>query len=202
ARAAKIAAPAAGSGTRLRFALDAFTLEDGYLAFVRGDDRAAVENIRAEGSASFDSSGPRFAARLALNGAATAPAQAPLSLKLDAKGDGDALSGALTLDAAAARADGTFERRGTELTRVEIKELSLPPDSARLGAPSWPLQKLLVLQGTLNQTGNVVEAHLSGGAGKATASVEGGIDIVRWRSDSGLVVRARDVNLEELLENG
>src|SRR6185503_6889652 len=64
-----VAAKRAGAGasaegsSRVQLSLDALALEEGYVDFVRGDQRATLEDLGATGSASFDSDGPDFAAR-------------------------------------------------------------------------------------------------------------------------------------------
>ncbi|HZI08703.1 MAG TPA: translocation/assembly module TamB, partial [Archangium sp.] len=97
------------------------------------------------------------------------------------------------------QATGALE--GEKQARVEVKKLSLAPETARAFLPSYPVAAPVTLSGTVAQSGDTVRVDLDAQAADGTAEVEGALDVEQLRT-SGLTARVRQLDLAKLLGGG
>src|SRR5262249_36162957 len=141
-----------------------------------------------------------FTVDLKLGGQLEKPTQGPLSAKVTAKGSGDSRTGQVALFLAGLRIDADLEMAKDDLG-AKIAALELPPELTAYWVPGYPLLVPISASGEAAKHDNVVAAKLELKAGSASALVEGSLDIATLQSP-GVTVRARGVNLRQLIPQG
>jgi translocation and assembly module TamB len=91
--------------------------------------------------------------------------------------------------------------RGEREAWLELERLSLEPDTARAFVPSYPLLVPVAVEGNAQKQGDVARTSLDVRAGKATVDLDGSFNLATMRTD-GVTLKAQDINLAELVENG
>ncbi|MDY7227466.1 translocation/assembly module TamB domain-containing protein [Hyalangium rubrum] len=196
--------PDQGRGS-LRLTLRDFRLEDGYVDFEadapEGTRQVRLEDLDANGSASYGAAKRSFNARLEATGGLSRPVTGPVKVSLQGQGEEENLSSDVNLTVAGLEVAVRGGMRGMNEAWMELKRLSLAPDTARAFLPSYPLLVPVSLEGNAQKQGDVARASLDARAGKATLDLDGSFNIATLRSD-GLTLQARDIDLAELVENG
>ncbi|HLL51896.1 MAG TPA: translocation/assembly module TamB domain-containing protein, partial [Myxococcaceae bacterium] len=190
----------------LSFAVDRLELRDGFLDFQQRADGDLRRNVRleglgAEGDLRLDRGGEALAANLSMKSSLTEPLAGPFEARLKADGEGEARSVDAAITVAGARLSARAKLNGTEQAHVDLRELSVDPETARAFLPSYPLLATARLSGTVERRGSQVETRLRGEAASARAEVNGAFDTATKRSP-GLTVTLKGVNLAELIEEG
>ncbi|HVG61350.1 MAG TPA: translocation/assembly module TamB domain-containing protein [Hyalangium sp.] len=196
--------PDQGRGS-LRLTLKDFRMEDGYVDFVgdtaEGTRQVRLEDLDATGDASYGAAKQTFNVRLETTGGLSRPVSGPVKLSLRGQGEEENLSTEVDLTMAGLEAQVRGGMRGLNEAWMELKRLSLAPETARAFVPSWPLQVPVSMEGNAQKQGDVARTSLSLSAGSAKVNLDGSFDIATLRSD-GITLRARDINLAELMEHG
>ncbi|WP_224361711.1 translocation/assembly module TamB [Hyalangium versicolor] len=195
--------PDTGRGS-LRLTLKDFRLEDGYVDFegdtAQGTRQVRLEDFDASGAASYGAAKQSFDVRLEATGGLARPVSGPVKLTL--RGQGEELN--ISADADMAVAGLVFQgrggMRGMNEAWVELKRLSLEPETARAFVPSYPLIATVSVEGNGQKQGDVARTNLTVKAGSAIMNVDGSFNVATMRSD-GVTLRARDINLAELMDN-
>jgi translocation and assembly module TamB len=186
----------------LHFSLKDFQLKDGYVDFVgdteEGTRQVRLEDFAAQGSASYGAAKRSFDVRLEATGGLSRPLAGPVKLSVSGQGEEDNLSTDVNLTVAGLEFQGRGGMRGLTEAWMELKRLSLAPETARAFLPSWPLLVPVSVEGTGQKQGDVARTNLVVKAGSAKMNVDGSFNIATMRSD-GLTVRAQDINLAELV---
>lgn len=200
--------PDTGRGS-LRLTLRAFTLEDGYVDFQadapEGSEEAPrhvrLEDFDAAGAASYGAARQAFTVRLEATGGLALPVSGPMKLSLRGQGEEQNLSADVDLTVAGLEAVARGGMRGADEAWLELKRLALTPETARAFVPSYPLLVPVSLEGNAQKQGEVAQANLDARAGSATLDLDGSFNLTTLRTD-GISLKARDINLAELVENG
>jgi translocation and assembly module TamB len=196
--------PHAPRGT-LRFTLEGLQLEDGsvdYLAQApEGKREVRLEDLDATGAASWASATQGLDAKLEATASLARPVAGPVRLALKAQGEEGKLNTEVDMDAPGLglRALGALE--GEKQARVEVKQLTLAPETARAFLPSYPVAVPVTLSGTGAQAGHTVRVDMDAQAAGGTAEVEGALDVEQLRTD-GFTARVRALDLAKLLGGG
>lgn len=190
---------------KLRVDVRQLQLTDGYVEFEQdtGDTvrRVQLEGLNANGHAAYAAATQAWDAAVDATASLDEPVKGPVKLSLQGKGQETALSGDVKLEAAGLELDASASLPNPDEKQVEVRRLVVPPRLARAFVPSYPVQVPVTAQGTGGMSGNVARVDLGARAGSATLDVKGSFNLATLRSD-GLTAKARDVNLEELMENG
>jgi translocation and assembly module TamB len=198
--------PPQGRGS-LRLTLKDFRLEDGYVDFVgeaQGegpDQQVRLEDFDATGSASYGAAKRAFTARLDSTGGLSRPVTGPVKLTLRGQGEEENLSTDVELTVAGLEVLARGGMRGMNEAWFELQRLVLEPDTARGFVPTYPLLVPVAMEGNAQKQGDVARTSLDVRAGKATLDLDGSFNIAMMRTD-GITLKARDINLAELVENG
>jgi translocation and assembly module TamB len=201
--------PDQGRGS-LRLTLKNFQLEDGYVDFVGqaegGSDDGPEQQVRLEdfdatGSASYGAARQSFTVRLDSTGGLSRPISGPVKLALRGQGEEQNLSTDISLTVAGLELVGRGGMRGMNEAWLELQRLSLEPDTARAFVPAYPLRVPVAMEGNAQRHGDVARTSLDVRAGKATLDLDGSFNLATLRTD-GITLKARDINLAELVENG
>lgn len=190
--------------SRFEFALRRLDLTGGSVDFLEsseGLDRTLrLEDLSAHGSAQYGGREERLETDLALQGRLTRPTQGPVSLELHATGRADQRKGDVSLILAGLQLQAQGQIAGPEIT-AKLGALQLTPETARAFLPSYPLLLPIAATGEGAKQGDAAAAKLDLRAGRAQVVAEGTFDLVKLRTD-GFTVRARSLDLEQLIENG
>ena len=192
---------------KLRLTLKDFRLEDGYVDFkseaqAEGEDRhVRLEDLDATGSASYGAAKKAFTVRLDSTGGLSQPVNGPVKLTLRGQGEEEDLSSDVSLTVAGLEVTGRGGMRGVNEAWLELKRLSLEPETARAFLPTYPLLVPVVVEGNAQKQADVAHTSMDVRAGKATVDLDGSFNIATLRTD-GISLKARDINLAELVENG
>lgn len=196
--------PDAGRGS-LRLTLRDFQLEDGYVDFEaeteEGSRQVRLEDFDAQGAASYGAAKRAFSVRLDGTGGLSRPITGPVKLMLRGQGEEENLSSDVELTVAGLEVLARGGMRGLDEAWLELKHLSLEPDTARAVVPAWPLLVPVSVEGNAQKQADVAQLNLDARAGSATLDLDGALDIATLRTD-GITLRAKDINLAELMENG
>ncbi len=196
--------PDKGPGS-LRLTLRDFTLEDGYVDFEgdteQGTRQVRLEDFDAQGAASYGAAKRAFSVRLDATGGLSRPVTGPVKLMLRAQGEEENLSSDVELTVAGLEVMGRGGMRGLNEAWLELQRLSLEPETARAFVPSWPLLVAVSVEGNAQKQGDVAQLNLDAKAGSATLDLDGSFNVATMRTD-GITLKARDINLAELMENG
>ena len=208
--------PSTGRGS-LRLDLHALVLEGGFVDFRQelpegGERRVRLEDWSARGSARYAAATLGVGADLDATARLAQPVAGPVRLNLKARGEEGAFQGDVNLEAAGLVLDasggaklppptppGTPE--GPLQAHLELRRLSAPPELLRAFVPHWPLRVPVSAEGTAGLDGDAARVDVTAKAASATLAVKGGLDLERLRTD-GLSVKARDVDLSQLMERG
>ncbi|HYH95441.1 translocation/assembly module TamB domain-containing protein [Hyalangium sp.] len=195
--------PDTGPGS-LRLTLDDFQLEDGYVDFVgdteEGTRQVRLEDFDASGGASYGAAKQTFNVHLEATGGLSRPLTGPVKLSLRSGGEEQNLSADVELTVAGLELQGRGGMRGLSEAWLELKRLSIDPATARAVVPSWPLLVPVSVEGNAQKQGDVARVGLDVKAGSATVDLDGSFNLATLRSD-GVTLKARDINLAELMEN-
>jgi translocation and assembly module TamB len=196
--------PSEKSPSQLAIALEEFELQRGAFDFELLSDGqrrfVQLHDLEARASGAYASPSHKFALDLDLTGTAARPTHEPLSLRVHAKSSGERRSAQLALAFAGLRLDASADSAGDEL-RAHLDRLELPPGLARAWLPSYPLLASVSASGDGARHGDVAAAKVEVKAGQATLTIDGSLDVARLTSP-GVTVRARGINLRELLAAG
>ncbi|EAU64356.1 conserved hypothetical protein [Stigmatella aurantiaca DW4/3-1] len=196
--------PDTGRGS-LRLSVKDFKLEDGYVDFQAEDEETPrhvrLENFDASGAASYAAATVAFDARLEATGGLSLPVSGPVKLSFRGQGEEENLSADVNLTLAGLEAVARGGMRGMNEVWAEIQRLSLTPDTARAVVPTWPLLVPISLEGNGQKQGDVARTSLDVRAGTAKVDLDGSFNLVTMRTD-GISLKAQDINLQELVENG
>ncbi|HEX5749835.1 MAG TPA: translocation/assembly module TamB domain-containing protein [Archangium sp.] len=196
--------PNAPRGT-LRFTLEDFQLEDGSVDYVaeapEGNREVRLDDLDATGAASWASATEALDAKLDATASLGKPVTGPVRLALKAQGEEGKLSADVDMSGPGLEVKATGGLEGEKQARVEVKQLSVAPETARAFLPSYPLAAPVTLSGTVAQAGDTVRVDLDAKAADGTAEVEGALDVERLRTD-GLTARVRQLDLGKLLGGG
>lgn len=196
--------PDEGRGS-LRLTLKDFRLEDGYVDFL-GDTaedtlQVRLEDLDATGLGSYGAAKQTFNVRLEATGGLSRPVSGPVRLSLRGQGEEENLSTEVGLSVAGLELRGRGGMRGLSEAWLELQRLSLDPETARAFVPTWPLQVPVAMEGNAQKQGDVVHTSLDVQAGSAKVDLAGSFNLATLRTD-GITLKARDINLAELMENG
>ncbi|MDC0710598.1 translocation/assembly module TamB domain-containing protein [Stigmatella sp. ncwal1] len=196
--------PDTGRGS-LRLSVKDFKLEDGYVDFQAESEESPrhvrLEDFDVSGAASYAAATVAFDARLEATGGLTLPVSGPVKLSLRGQGEEENLSADVSLTVAGLEAVARGGMRGMSEVWAEIQRLSLTPDTARAVVPTWPLLVPVSLEGNGQKQGDVARTSLDVRAGTAKVDLDGSFNLVTMRTD-GVSLKAQDINLQELVENG
>ncbi len=188
----------------LTLSIEALTLAEGYVSYLEEPEdegaarEAVISSLTGKGSGAYSLARGRARVDLTLNGTAERPMRGPLTLTVVGELDRTTGEARVALDAPGLKLDASGKMDGTA-QRVELRALELAPQAARAILPGYPLQVSASASGSASRDEQNVKTQLSLRAGSAQVSVDGSLDLARLRTD-GLTVRARDINLEELIE--
>ncbi|WP_233602438.1 translocation/assembly module TamB, partial [Corallococcus sp. CA047B] len=198
--------PPTESTSKLVIHLKDFELSHGYVDFQQelpdgGERQVRLEEFGAKGEGSYALASQDFAADLQATGGLTRPLTGPVRLVL--KGSGKQL--VRTVDAqlglAGVEADLGAKQSGATAASVELRRLYVPPEPVKAFVPAYPLIVPIEAKGTASMDGDLATAKLGATAGKATLDVAGDANLKTFRTQE-TTVKARGVNLAELMENG
>lgn len=196
--------PDTGRGS-LRLTLKDLKLEDGYVDFTSDTGEGPPQQVRLEdfdasAGAFYGAAKQAFNARLEATGGLSRPLSGPVKLNL--RGQGEELNLSADVDATVAGLElhARGGMRGLNEAWLELKQLSLDPETARALVPSYPLLVPVSVSGNGQKQGDVARTSLDLKAGSATMDLNGSFNLATFRSD-GVTLRARDINLAELVEN-
>ncbi|WP_224244503.1 translocation/assembly module TamB domain-containing protein [Hyalangium gracile] len=188
----------------LRLSLRDLRLEDGYVDFegdtAEGTRQVRLEDFDAQGAASYGAAKQAFDVRLDATGGLSRPLTGPVKLTLRGQGEEQNLSTDVDLTVAGLVLQARGGMRGLSEAWMELERLSLEPATARAFVPTYPLIAPVSVEGNGQKQGDVARTSLTVKAGSATMNVDGSFNVATMRSD-GVTVRARDINLAELMEN-
>jgi len=186
------------------FAVRTIEVTDGFVDFeqVSGDSqrRVRLQALHARGSATYGGTSEVIDVDLGVDARITRPTEGPVSLRLRAVGKADRREGEVALRLAGLQLSASGQTAGQQIT-ARVKTLRLAPETARAFLPSYPLLVPVSLSAEGAQNGNVVAAKLEVDAGRAHVVAEGSVDLARSRAE-GVTLRARGIDLEQLLEGG
>ncbi|CAM3505296.1 translocation/assembly module TamB [Corallococcus soli] len=198
--------PPTQSTSKLAIHLKDFELTHGYVDFQQelpdgGERQVRLEEFSAKGEGSYALATQDFTADLQATGGLTRPLTGPVRLAL--KGSGKEL--VRTVDAqlglAGVEADLGAKQSGATAASVELRRLFVPPEPVKAFVPAYPLIVPIEAKGTASMDGDLATAKLGATAGKATLDVAGDANLKTFRTKE-TTVKARGVNLAELMENG
>ncbi len=196
--------PNQGRGN-LRLTLKDFRLEDGYVDFegdtAEGTRQVRLEDFDASGVASYGAAKQNFNVKLDATGGLSRPVTGPVKLSLRGQGEEQNLSSEVDITLAGLELRGRGGMRGPAEAWLELKRLSLDPETARAFVPTWPLLVTVAIEGNAQKQGDVARTSLDLQAGSARMDLDGSFDLAALRTD-GITLKARDINLAELMENG
>ncbi len=198
-------APTEKSGSSdVGFALDELQLRAGTIELTQmsGETKRELrlEGLQAEGAGAYASREDKLKVDLQLDGTVTRPTRGPLSLKLSAQGSGERRRGQLALVLAGLRLDASANMAGEEL-QAKLERLELPTELISAWVPSYPLLVPVTASGEAARRGDVTAGKFQLKAGSTVVDLVGSLDVARLRSQ-GITLRARGINLRELVENG
>lgn len=180
--------------------VDTLKIVDGDLAFTQDlpEKRRAyrVDGLQAIGTLDFRPGVELLFARLGLGGRIVAPVQGPLRLDLTADRQGGRQLLRLTLNAAGALVQMRGDAVGPD-KRLQIDQLSLPPELAREVLPKYPLHRPLIASGTVQQHGRTVEGDLAARTGPSQTQLQGTVGLSA-RHPLDLTVRGRGLDASSL----
>lgn len=196
--------PDTGRGS-LRLTLQDFKLEDGYVDFTSDTGEGPPQQVRLEdfdasGGAFYGAAKQAFNARLEATGGLSRPVTGPVKLTLRGQGEEQNLSADVDASVAGLELHARGGMRGLNEAWLELKELSLPPETARAFVASYPLLVPVSVSGNAQKQGDVARTDLDVKAGSATMDLTGSFNVATFRSE-GISLKARDINLAELVEN-
>jgi len=165
-----------------------------------GRQELRLDGLEVRASGGYAIPSQNFTLKLKLEGQLDQPMRGPLNAKVTARGSGDSRTGQLALSLAGLRLDADVGMVKDNLW-TKIDRLELPPELVAHWVPGYPLVVPLSVSGEAAKHENVVAAKLELQAGAASALVEGSVDIATVQSP-GITVRARGVNLRELIADG
>jgi translocation and assembly module TamB len=201
-KTAKPEEPDTGRGS-LQFALRDFRLEDGYVDFTgdteQGTRQVRLEDFDANGAASYGAAKQTFDVRMEATGGLSRPITGPVKLSLRGQGEEQNLSTDVNLTVAGLELQARGGMRGLNEAWMELKRLSLEPQTARAFVPTWPLKAPVSVEGNGQKQADVARTSLTVKAGSATINLDGSFNVATMRSD-GVTLRAKDINLAELME--
>ncbi|ATB50515.1 translocation/assembly module TamB [Corallococcus macrosporus] len=208
--------PSTGRGS-LKLDLHQLVLEDGYVDFRQalpegGDRRVRLEDLDARGSARYAAATQGVGASLEATASLARPVPGPVRLALKASGEEGAFEGDVDLEAAGLVLDASGRAQlppqtppgmpeGQLQAGLTLRRLSAPPELLRAFVPTWPLLVPVSAEGTAGLDGDAARVDVTARAASASLAVKGGLDLERLRTD-GLSVKARDVDLSELMAQG
>ncbi|KFA87094.1 translocation/assembly module TamB [Archangium violaceum] len=196
--------PNAPRGT-LRFTLENLQLENGSVDYVaeapEGNREVRLDDLDASGAASWASATQALDAKLDATASLAKPLAGPVRLALKAGGEEGKLSADVDMSAPGLEVKATGGLEGEKQARVEVKRLSVAPETARAFLPAYPLAAPVTLSGTVAQAGDTVRVDLDAQAADGTAEVEGALDVEQLRTE-GLTARVRQLDLGKLLGGG
>ncbi|HYO72693.1 MAG TPA: AsmA family protein, partial [Archangium sp.] len=142
--------PNAPRGT-LRFTLEELQLEDGSVDYVaespEGNREVRLDDLDASGAASWASATEALDAKLDATASLGRPVAGPVRLALKARGEEGKLSADVDMSAPGLGLQATGGLEGEKQARVEVKQLSIAPETARAFLPSYPLAAPVTLSG-------------------------------------------------------
>lgn len=200
--------PNAPRGT-LRLTLEQLQLENGSIDYVaeapegnrEGRREVRLDDLDASGAASWASATETLDATLDATASMGRPVTGPVRLALKAQGEEGTLKADVDLSAPGLGLQASGGLEGEKQARVEVKQLTLAPETARAFLPSYPVAAPVTLSGTVAQSGDTVRVDLDAQAADGTAEVEGALNVEQLRTD-GLTARVRQLDLAKLLGGG
>jgi translocation and assembly module TamB len=189
----------------LRLTLEDFQLQDGYVDFTSDTGEGPPQQVRLEdfdasGGAFYGAAKQAFNARLEATGGLSRPLTGPVKLALRGQGEEQNLSADVDVTVAGLELHGRGGMRGLTNAWLELKQLSIDPATARAFAPTYPLLVPVSVEGNAQKQGDVARASMDVKAGSATMDLDGSFNVATFMSD-GVTLKARDINLAELVEN-
>ncbi|MFL5343807.1 MAG: translocation/assembly module TamB domain-containing protein [Hyalangium sp.] len=194
--------PDTGRGS-LQLAVDDFKLQEGYVDFTgdtdQGTRQVRLEDFNANGTASYGAAKQAFDVRLDASGGLSRPVSGPVKLTLRGQGEEQNLSTDVSLTVAGLELKARGGMRGMNELWMELQHLSVAPETARAFVPSYPLLVPVNVAGNGQKQGDLARASLTVKAGSATVNLDGSFNAATMRTD-GVTLRAKDINLAELVE--
>ncbi|RKH06039.1 translocation/assembly module TamB domain-containing protein [Corallococcus carmarthensis] len=198
--------PPTESQSALRIHLKDFELSHGYVDFQQelpdgGERQVRLEEFGAKGEGHYGLADMDFAADLQATGGLTRPLTGPVRLVLKGQGKDVVRQVDAQLALAGIEADLGAKQTGETAAAVELRRLTVPPEPVKAFVPAYPLMVPIEAKGTASMDGDLAKARLGASAGKATLDLTGDVNLKTFRTTE-TTVKARGVNLAELMENG
>ncbi|RYZ37129.1 MAG: hypothetical protein EOO71_29180, partial [Myxococcaceae bacterium] len=198
--------PPTESTSKLVLHLKDFELTHGYVDFQQelpdgGERQVRLEEFGAKGEGSYALASQDFSADLQATGGLTRPLTGPVRLALKGSGKELVRDVDAQLGLAGVEADLGAKQTGATAASVELRRLFVPPEPVKAFVPAYPLIVPIEAKGTASMDGDLATAKLGATAGKATLDVAGDANLKTFRTKE-TTVKARGVNLAELMENG
>ncbi|WP_426754945.1 translocation/assembly module TamB domain-containing protein [Myxococcus sp. Y35] len=208
--------PSSGRGA-LVLDLRELVLEDGHVDFRQelpegGERQVRLEDLDARGSARYAAATLGVSANLDATARLALPVAGPVKLNVKASGEEGAFQGDVGLEAAGLVLDASGSAKlppetppgtpaGPLHASLELRRLSAPPELLRAFVPTWPLVVPVSAEGTAGLDGDEARVDLTAKAASATLTAKGDLNLERMQT-RGLSVKARDVDLSQLMAQG
>jgi translocation and assembly module TamB len=157
-------------------------IKDGTIDF-RDDSGAArplrLEHLDVDGKATVALGSQRFEAQLALRAESRRPLAAPLSLRLQGRGQAAAATGELRFSWGDARVDLDLSSQDARTQRVAIGQIAVPAALVRAFVPDAPVRATFATAGKIDRSGDRVGVGLSLRAGDAHGELRAAADLAR-----------------------
>ncbi|MCP3102267.1 translocation/assembly module TamB domain-containing protein [Myxococcus sp. K15C18031901] len=182
-------------------------LEDG------GERRARLSALEARASGHFAAATQGVGAKLEATAALELPTKGPVRLRVEGGGEEGDLRATLDLEAAGLVLDASGAVKlppepppgqpptAALTAELDLRRLSVPPELVRGFAPEYPLRVPVSLEGKAGLAGDVARVTAQARAADARLDVDGDLDLEHLRT-RGVTVKARDVDLSALLDEG
>lgn len=184
--------------------LEDFRLHAGAIDFAQVSDQGRrevrLDRLEAHAAGGYSTVAEKLKADLRLEGRVTGPTPGPLSLNLTAQGVEDRRAGQLALVFAGLRLDASAQMAGGDL-RAKLTRLELPPELIAAWVPTYPLRVPISASGEGARHADLVASKLELKAGSTSVLLEGSFNLATLQSP-GVTLRARRINLEQLIANG
>lgn len=157
-----------------------------------------AENVDARVAGKLAVAGWRFEGRVSVTARALAPKAAPLSLEVNAKGEGDRRTGAVKLTLGGGVLDATAETHraanGAFAASARLRRLHVPHGLVRAVLPEVPLAAPVDATGVVALVGEALRAEAHVVAGGGTIDAKGVLDVAQARVRE-LAIDGHDLDL-------